>query len=312
MRCVSVIVFLLMLLGLGPITSMGPTGAPASLPGPDRLSITLDYDTAEADVGSSEKGTAVFTGNVTVDAIRGERIAVDLISSVSAGWVSATTPHEMVINDNDPHPFVVEVTVPENQPSDVVGNLTIEGRAKGGGIVTTANVTATVTVKPYYRVMIDKEGSALKEVPPGGKAEFILQVWNVGNAMDSYSLEVINNKELRDKGWDISINVTLTPKLDIGRVQLVMLTAKAPSDLAPYKNEPTGIDFKASSTESGGTVSQSIQVRVVQKGVNATNTTAIVMIIAVIITTLALLVLWRRRRRARLSAARNDDGGINE
>jgi len=282
------------------------------LPGPDRLSLELDYSTAEAVVSPSEKGTAVFTGNVTVDAIRGERIVVGLTSWVSAGWQSSCIPSSLVINDNDPHPFVVNVTVPENERAAVIGNLTIEGQSRGGGIVTTANVTATITVKPYYRVMIDKEGSALREVPPGGKAEFTLKVWNVGNAIDSYSLELTNNKELRDKGWDISINVTLTPKLDVGRFQLFMLTAKAPSDLAPYKNEPTGIDIKASSTETGGTVSQSIQVRVVQKGVNATNTTAIVMIIAVVMTALVLLVIWRRRRRARLHVFRKDDGGIKE
>lgn len=310
MRRMVMLSILWALMTLGPSAFSSGADGQATLPGTDRLTITIDDPSQEAVVNTSEKADVVFHGNVTVDGIRGERIIVTLTPQVNQGWPCSIDPSTMTIRDNAPNPIVMKVTVPENSLAAHAGILTVEGVARGGGLTTTANATAIITIRPYYRVMIETEGGAKNEVSVGTAAEFNLRIWNYGNAVDNITLEIVDLKGLRDKGWEIRFNVTVIEKVDVSDKGLVKLTAIPPRDLAPYKNEPTIITVKAESrgaSSQGGAMSQSVNVTVHQKGFNATGVTVVIMVIAAIISGLVFVLRKRRMRRARLST--KDAGG---
>jgi hypothetical protein len=275
----------------------------ATFPGPDRLTITIDNPSQEAIVNASTKDEVAFFGNVTVDAVRGERIVVSLSPSVSTGWASSISPATMDVRDSNPNPFVVKVTVLESSLASEIGTLTIEGDARGGGLTTSANATAIITVRPYYRVMIEADGGAKKEVSPGGTAEFNLFIWNYGNAFDNLTLNIVNLKELRDMGWEARFNVTIIENVNVSDKGLVKLTVVPPHDLAPYKDESTTITIRVESQQAstqGSAVSQSLNVIVHQKGSNGTGLTTAIIISAAIVSAIAMVLRKRRMRRARL------------
>jgi len=297
------------------LASMGPAAIPpvavghGASPGLDRMTITIDDPSKEAVVGGDTKAEMVFYGNVTVDAITGERIVVTLVPNVNQGWPSSVDPATMTIWNKNPVAFTAKVEVPEYSLACNIGNLTVNGTARGGGLVTYANATARITVRPFYRMMAEAEGGLSRKISPGGTAEFNLKVWNYGNAVDTMTISIANQNALEAKGWETRFNVTRLENVNAAEAGLVLLTVVPPKDNTPYKDEVMTITIKVESQGAiaqGNSTGYSRDVKVHVKGSSAANITWIVVV--AIVVAAALVVVIRKIRRRRASPG-NDTGG---
>jgi len=301
---------LLMLLTVGPVAVTPFATGHGTLPGPDRMTITIDEPSKEVNGSESEKTDVLFYGNVTVNAIPGERVAVTLVAEVNMGWPCSIDPHDITVRDNIPVPFTVNVSVHENWLAGHPGILNVSGTSRGGGITTYANALAIITIRPYYRTILEAEGSASRTVSPGNTAEFIIRVWSYGNSVDNKTIGIANQNELRSRGWETRVNVTRLENLrptDYGRVALTVIP---PKDIAPYKDEVMTITLRVESegaSSQGNSTYSSYDVKVHVKGASPINITWIAVLVVVVV--LALAVFLRKRRMRRAPLARNGTGG---
>ena len=108
----------------------------------------------------------------------------------------------------------------------------------------TADTGFIVTSKPYGKVILQSE-KPFQKVSPGKEYPFQIKVQNNGNALDSYSLEIINKKELQDDGFSIVLSTTETKNVDMGGHDTIIIQVQTPRDT--WKNDYFTIDIKATS-----------------------------------------------------------------
>jgi len=232
------------------------------------LTCTLDPSSQEARVSESAQGTVQFTGSVRVDKLPVERIVVTLLSSIDAGWASQCSPSSLVITDTQAHSFSVTGIIPQATPSNIIGNLKIDAKGTGGGFNVVTSATVIITVKPYYRVMMESD-MPYKEISPGTQAFYSFKLWNVGNAIDSYEMEIVNLKDLVTKKWTVTLSSTQVAKINPNEYKTVRITAQSPRDWTIWKSEPTMINVKSSSLnakEEQTVVTQSFPLYAYEKG----------------------------------------------
>jgi len=310
-RLVGILIFII----VGQMSCFGALAAQIEAPGPSILTINLSSTSENAAITDSVKGEAQFLGNVTVQMVKGQRISVSLTSTVDlAGWAASVNPDNMMFTSNEPQPFIVKVSVQEGQPAWTVGTVSISGEAKGSGLTATDEATATVTVLPYYRINMECKNNR-QQIAPGGLAEFNFKVWNMGNAADSFDLELVDRKGLESRGWDVSITPALLTDFPMGEYREVKVAARAPIswDWSPYKFENTVIELRGASKgagEAGRPSVQSYPMRIDQKGLSLPGV-AVVIILAVVVlaSVVAIVMRIRRKRRARRKASLKEDGG---
>jgi uncharacterized membrane protein len=122
------------------------------------------------------------------------------------------------------------VIVPPGTPGNQYGNLTIYGRAIGGGLRSTAETRGVIAVEPYFRVGLFTE-NPLFEISPGGQAFYTIWIHNDGNAVDSFhTLEIMNLRELTARHWTIILSSTTIGKIEPGESKPARLTAASPKD----------------------------------------------------------------------------------
>jgi len=245
-----------------------PNSAEAAMNPVPALTITLEPSSQEARVSEGGSGSIQFTGSVKVDKLPADRMFVQLSSSVDAGWYSQCSPNSIVLTDTKAQSFSVSAVVPAGTPSNIVGTLRVDAKGSCGGFISTGRAEAIITVKPYYRVMITSNAT-FKEITPGTQAFYSFKVWNVGNSMDSYEIEIVNLKELVDKGWTITGPCCQVAKINPNEYKTVRITAQSPRYWVLLKSETTIIALKASSLnakEEQKVTSDSIQFLVHEEG----------------------------------------------
>ncbi len=178
------------------------------------LSLALYPTQLKAQVTQSQLGAVTFGGNATVEKISGiERVTVTLTSVVSTGWPVVTSPTTMVFINPDTVSFTVTIIVPPATSSLITGNVIVTGTAKAPIISpVVASAGAVVTIAQYFKMRIEAE-SPLREVKPADLTYNVVNVYNDGNGLDTFELEIENNKDLAKKQWtvllastDISVN----------------------------------------------------------------------------------------------------------
>ena len=234
----------LMLLGV--FLATAPLESEAAVNPVPALQISLDTAQLEAKVSESAQGTAPFTGSVKLDKLPVERVTVDLTATTDTGWAAAITPSTMIFTSTQPQPFSVTVIVPQATPATTVGSLKIDGRAVGGGLQDTSTTTGQIVVAPYFRLQIESD-SPYRELAPGTQTFYSFKVWNQGNAIDSFELEVVNLKDIVAKGWTVTLSTTQIAKVSPGEYRVVKITAQSPRTATVWKNEPTMINIRATS-----------------------------------------------------------------
>jgi len=211
------------------------------------LTLRLDPSSQPSQPTESSIGSVMFTGTATIDKFPVERLVATLNPSCDQGWVSIMSPTTMVFTSTTPQTFTVSVVIPQDTPNNIQGKLTVDGRAIGGGLQSNAaQASAIITVDPYYRVNIETD-APYREIQPGSQVYYSFRIVNMGNAVDSFSLEISNLRDLVAKKWTVTLSSTTVPKVNPKEYKVVKVVAQSPRDWAIWKNEPTVITLKVTS-----------------------------------------------------------------
>lgn len=260
------------------------------------LTLKLDPASLSAQPTESKVGIVTFTGTATIDKFPVERLVATLSSTVDQGWVSQMSPTTMVFTSTSPQTFTVSVVVPQDSPNNVQGKLTIDGKAVGGGLQSQpAQASSFIIVDPYYRVTVETD-SPFREIQPGSQVYYSFRVWNMGNAIDTFNLEIVNLRDLVNKKWTVTLSSTTIPKVNPREYKVVKVVAQSPKDWSVWKSEPSVINLKAISQNAGDinlVVTQTFPVYAYERGFYIPGFDAFFLIAAMVIG----LVLMRRTRQ---------------
>lgn len=261
----GIFVSLIVMSGLVMFIPMNATAGPNPIPA---LTVSLEPSSQTAVVSESAQGSVQFTGTIRIDKLPVERIVVTLTASVDTGWAAQCTPSSMVFTSTQPQSFSATVVVPPACDSTIIGTLKVDAIATGGGFRVPATAQAIVTVKPYFRLMLESD-NPYREIWPGSQTMFTFKLWNMGNAIDSYDIEITNLKDLADRGWTVTLSSTSVSKIPQNQYKNVKISAQSPRFWTLYKSEPTVIMIKAKSQNAEAenlVVQQSFALYVYEKG----------------------------------------------
>jgi uncharacterized membrane protein len=258
----------------------------------------------------------LFTGNVSVQQLNGQRAVVAMSANTDQGWSCSVSPATMVITGGGSQPFEVNVTVPENSLAAYPAQLTVTADAKTAGMQFTSEAWANITVRPYYRVLMEAN-DVDKDISPGETARFTVKVWNLGNVVDSYDIEILELNELAGKGWEVSLDMTQLARIPVAEYRPVNITVKPPQglDWSLGQSESAIITLNARSIgaqNDGLTVTQSFPLYIHVNGTDtrvAVTLTVVTAAVVVAIMVTVLLVVARRKRRKQQGAVSNEEGG---
>lgn len=208
----------------------------------DKPIVTIYLNEAEqvADVSGDRPATVVFTGYVDarIPTNTGvEMVTVDLISEAQ-GWLASIEPSTIEFSENGTQNFTASVDVPRRTSAQLIGELTVTGRARvipGSTIFYNVEpVKANIKIANFYVHEITIENDALT-IKQGGTGSTQFKIRNVGNDQDTVmvNVEEENEKEIVDRGWGLSFSQTQYI-IDEGCDQVVRITIK------PGSNSPAG------------------------------------------------------------------------
>ncbi len=268
------------------------------------LAVKLQTASQNAPVTATSPGRPTFSGSVVVDHWPGEA-EVTLSAAVDIGWACTLSWTSLVVTDTSPHDFSVDVTVPPGTRNSQVGQLTIAALAAMEGMSTTAQTKGIVWVDPYFCVTArpDRTGAT---VGPAENALFKLELRNTGNAIDSYSVEVVDQEALERKGWTARLSDQNIPKVFPDERRTFTIEVIPYQDWTPYKDERVRLDVRVSSLNADDyntDVHAVISLTVEQKGFFMPSVGLICLIALLAVVASALSVRFKRRRVKRKTAA---------
>ena len=158
----------------------------------------IEVNPGDIKLDVSPRGTGVGTTQVTVTSASAHTITVEVTITL-AGYIVSPLISTVTIAPGDSATINVAVAALVRTPYKVGQGLVhgevtrIDGLAVNTGY--TADTGFIVTSKPYGKVILQSE-KPFQKVSPGKEYPFQIKVQNNGNALDSYSLEIINKKEL--------------------------------------------------------------------------------------------------------------------
>ncbi len=161
-------------------------------------------------VAPGQDGFATFNGTVYVEAPWSPDIQSIIVQlGTDAGDWSVTTPPAMEftkgVTEQD---FAITVQVPIGTSHMIEGTLTISGTWRYSPGVTTGtidDITAHIDVAQYFDCDLDTSTPSL-EAEKGGRAEFIVDAINNGNANDEMTIEILNLDHLVSEGINIQLS----------------------------------------------------------------------------------------------------------
>ena len=214
------------------------------------LTLSLSPPQLQAKVTNAVSGSVIFSGNATVEKLSApvERVTVSL--SVTCMWPAIIDRATMVFTvSNRPQEFHVTVVVPPKTSSKEVGTLTVSGNAKAPGLaLVTSSASAVITVAQFFKLSIGSD-MPLKEVKPSKFTFGTINVYNEGNGLDSFELEVDNIKDLSKKEFNIIIERTAV-NIDQDEYKQIKVTIQTPQKWRGYAKDFQIITIKVTSAEA--------------------------------------------------------------
>jgi hypothetical protein len=213
------------------------------------LTLSLVPTQLEARVTNSQNGPVMFGGNATVEKFSGNLERVTVTLSASCIWPAIVSPTTMVFTNMQPQPFYVTVVVPPKTSSLEIGQLIISGTAKAPGMpAATATANAVVTVAQYFKLSIGAD-TPLREVKPGDITYNTVNIYNEGNGLDSFELEVTNTKDLLKKQFNVIIERT---SIDIQQEEYaqIKITIQTPQGFRLWARDLVLVTLKVNSVEA--------------------------------------------------------------
>jgi hypothetical protein len=193
----------------------------------------------------SQFGVTSVGGTLSIDKLPGERFVVRLSGSIDTGWGVGISPTILAFQSGiKVAGFTVTVAAPMGTPANLVGDLRIEARGTGTTFDPLVVGHVVVTVAPFYMIRIDSP-NPYKEISPGSRLSFLVELQNWGNSMDSYDIYIENQEELAGMGWTVSFSTPVVTKVRPGDSKTVRLAVMAPQKSTLYKAEGSVINVKA-------------------------------------------------------------------
>ena len=288
-----------------------------AMPAPNPLSISLDQSSQEATVTESQGCDVRFTGNVTMQLLPGQKATVTVEADVDAGWESLIEPAIMNFTGSGRQNFTAVVAVPYNWPASTAGILRITAGTTVAGILFTAQAEGNVTVRPYFRPMMESN-TGYGDIRPGGQAGFKLNVWNYGNAQDTFDLKVSDRPRPNRDGWEIRLNSTVLDNIPAGEYREVRINVNPPQDWDWTLHIDETFIFNIQATSRGATgqgapgATQSFPLYVSESGFNMPVLAILMVAIAAVVSFMAfavLVILKRLKRRRRNKMLSKKVGG---
>jgi hypothetical protein len=219
--------------------------AEASLNPVPQLTMSFSSTAMTLKPGFATMGFASVGGTISIDKLPGERFAVDLTPTIDTGWgVSISPPTVLLMTGYKVQGFTITVSCYPGTPVNLVGDLRVEARGHGSAFEPRVVGHIAVTVAPFYMVRIDSP-NPYKEVIPGSKLSFPVEILNYGNSMDSFDVYIENQQELAGMGWTVSFSTPVVSKVRAGDSKTIRLSVMAPQKSTLYKAEGSIIDVKA-------------------------------------------------------------------
>jgi hypothetical protein len=177
------------------------------------MSINLDENEYTVKGYNTSVNPILFTGNLTVNNTTDDNITVGLRTSEDYQSISRCEPGQMTFGPGN-HSNAFNLTtwqiVLNYQTTGWVTRL--DATAISSLFTMSGTANASVFFEPHYVVYADARNPYLDVASK--KAEFIVDIENAGNLPDTYHIEVLNENEIRDKGWNVSLSdttITLYP-----------------------------------------------------------------------------------------------------
>ncbi len=171
----------------------------------------------------SAQGHASFETEITVTKPVGPPMRVTITVSIDTGWPAVVSPGAVPFPGAGGNQKVtVAVVVPQATPASSVGVVCVNAIGIFGGQAYSANSCAQVLVKQYFR-MTPESQQAFLQTAPGQVNVLSLKIYNQGNGLDTFSVDLENSKELAKQGWITQLSrptVDNVPPDDFGPITI--------------------------------------------------------------------------------------------
>jgi len=181
--------------------------------GEPTVNIALLEQSTAADVGPGDTGECKFNGVVSVTMNKATRVIVNL--SAEDTWDSAVvSPPSIEFTRNGDKKFVVMVWAPLGANFTDTGLVTVFGNwtASPGNYSGKANPISGAAGRIDIHQFFDFNLSSPKsyfEAKQGNMIALTLTIHNLGNFMDTFSIEILNDEELNKKNIEVILTQSL-------------------------------------------------------------------------------------------------------
>ncbi|MDI6707841.1 MAG: hypothetical protein QMD21_03420 [Candidatus Thermoplasmatota archaeon] len=232
--------------------------------------LEFESDQLWIDVSPSGNCTAIFSGyfNYTCGYLMLVYFNVKLDGEDTYEWSVAISPSRFTaLAGTHKLPVHVHVHVPPRTKESTVGKITVIvdviplGRLEPEFKL---KYQLTVAIKPYYKsaIICSKPYS---ELPPGKEHYFNIQITNLGNGIDVFTVGVTNQNEFEELGWfvDKSSSSVQLPSGATGSVSIKVVPLR---EWSLWKDNIMKLDLKVVSLISQEEVYDTLSVFIRQRG----------------------------------------------
>lgn len=192
---------------------------------------------AAVTVTPSSPGTASFTCTLVVTKPPAVGILVVSVSGTTSALPGASivvSPMSIPFNTPASQQISVTVTIPQAAPvSTGKASITVTGTYPGAS-PTPATAEVPIQVTQYFRLSPRSE-QAFVQFTPGAGTALQLDVDNRGNGMDSFSLEIVNLRELQKKNWIVATSRVTLENVPSDEFDTVKITVQSPKPPITYE-----------------------------------------------------------------------------
>jgi len=219
--------------------------------GPPALTVAFERDTFIAEPSRmtfpEERRTSVGC-NYTVRAsnLAGRLLIATINASLDNGWEPFVGVRYIYISSEGPYTGSVHVAIPPGARADRPGNLTLTADATEGNFDIYAVASARIALGGDWRMQLDSSVPYL-EIAPGEPAVFTVGLTNIGNAEDSFSLEIENQNDLSEQHASAVLSCRTLKNVGPGETKTFRVTFQGPRDWTLWKSEPTVVLVRATS-----------------------------------------------------------------
>lgn len=246
------------------------------VPGP---SVVLDVSPSGTGIGQ----TSVTVYNSAYDASVTVRMTI-----IASGYMISPQTSTFTIPPNSERMIPVTVatqlrTTYRQATADIHAEVTHANNVPYSGA--DADAGFLILSQPYAKVILQSD-KPFQKVSPGNEYPFKLKVFNNGNAVDMFSIEVLNKDKLHDHGFSISLSSSTTKNTDPSGFDTITIQVQSPRDIG-WKNEYYTLDVRALSEIESQSSEYTITIWVYGFGVSGFEPVLSVIALAVVATIIA-------------------------